>query len=184
MPSLPARAQQIIQSHAPLIVGVVQACSNVAARQELGLVLTALDEYGQRQLAAVIRKIMSGSRELSLLKGLDEDDAVIAEAILRGLNDPASLPDPNVKPDPAAAAPGLAYMIHEASRGNVQALHMLSSMAEQMTATEGDMAQLGGMMRRLVDGERDPNVLCKHMQPQGESLMLAILEELGKLDVH
>jgi len=35
-----------------------------------------------------------------------------------------------------------------------------------------------------VDGERDPDVLCRGMDAQGESLVLSILSELGKLEHH
>jgi hypothetical protein len=46
------------------------------------------------------------------------------------------------------------------------------------------MARLGGIMRRLVNGERDPDALCKGMGARGESLVLSILAELGQLEVH
>jgi hypothetical protein len=39
-------------------------------------------------------------------------------------------------------------------------------------------------MRRLVDGERNAELLCKGMGAQGESLVLSLLEELGKLEAH
>ena len=39
-------------------------------------------------------------------------------------------------------------------------------------------------MRKLVEGERDPDKLCKGMSAQGESLVLGLLEELGKLEMH
>jgi hypothetical protein len=82
------------------------------------------------------------------------------------------------------AAPGLAHMIHAAATGNVEALQLVANMAEQMTRVGGDMGRVGGIVRRLVDGERDPDVLCKGMTAQGESLVLSIIEELGKLELH
>ena len=45
------------------------------------------------------------------------------------------------------------------------------------------MAALGGIMKKLIDGERDPEVLTKRMGARGESLVLSILEELGRLAV-
>jgi hypothetical protein len=57
-------------------------------------------------------------------------------------------------------------------------------MAEQMTRAGGDLARLGGITKRLVDGERDPDRLCKGMGAQGESLVLSLLGELGKLERH
>ena len=80
-----------------------------------------------------------------------------AEAILRGLQDPATLPDPEHKADPTLAAPGLAHMIHAAGRGNVQALTLVSQMAEQMSRAGGDMARIAGAIRPMINGERDPD---------------------------
>ena len=57
-------------------------------------------------------------------------------------------------------------------------------MAEQMTNTQGDMRQLGGMMKRLLDGERDPDVLTKKMSADGKQLVYQLLEELAKLANH
>jgi len=79
------------------------------------------------------------------------------------------------------AAPGLAQIIFAASRGDVQALQAISAMAEQMTAAHGDMARLGGNIKRLIDGERNADILCKGMGPSGEQLMLNLIDELNKL---
>jgi hypothetical protein len=75
-------------------------------------------------------------------------------------------------------------MIQACTHGDVQALELLSQMAEQMTRVGGDMGRMGGLMRRLVEGERNPDVLLKGMGAQGESLVLAVLDELGKLERH
>ncbi|WP_455386101.1 hypothetical protein [Acidihalobacter prosperus] len=184
MQQLPPREQQIIQAHAGLIVNVVQAAQNPELRPQLEQLLRTSEENGWGALVAAVRRILEGSRDLGLLARLDEEDSVIVEAILRGLQDPTTLPDPNARPDPVLAAPGLAGMIHACTRGDVQALELLSQMAEQMTNVGGDMGRMGGLMRRLVEGERDPEVLLKGMGAQGESLVLAVLEELGKLEAH
>lgn len=184
MAHLPDRHQQIIQAHATLIVNVVRAAQNPELRPPLEEILRVSAENGWDQLVDRIRRVLDGSRDEGLLTALDEEDRVIAEAILRGIQDPTTLPDPMAKPDPLLAAPGLAAMIHACRRGDVQALQLLSSMAEQMTQVGGDMARLGGIMRRLVDGERDPNTLSRGMSGQGESLLLAVLDELAKLDLH
>lgn len=184
MAPMPSREQQIIQAHAELIVSAVEACQNREQRTRLEPILEAGASYGQEKLVAAIRKILGGSRDAALLQPLDADDAVIVQAILRGLQDPRTLPDPNAGPDPGAAAPGLAHMIHGAARGDVQALHMLAAMAEQMIQAGGDMARLGAIMRRLVNGERDADQLCQGMTAGGESLVVSILEELGRLDTH
>jgi len=181
----PDREQQIIQVHAGLIVNVVQATHNRELMPQLEGVLKASEENGWHDLVAAIRRVLEGERDPSrLLTGLDEEDSTIVQAILRGLQDPNSLPDPNAEPDPGMAAPGLAAMVQRASRGDTEALQLLAQMAEQMTNVGGDMGRLGGIMRRLVEGERDPEVLTRGMGAQGEQLVHSILEELGKLEAH
>jgi hypothetical protein len=75
-------------------------------------------------------------------------------------------------------------MIHAASHGDAQALQAAAFMAEQMINTQGDMRLLGGQIKRLLDGERDPDVLCKGMGTSGKELVLNLLDELNKLAEH
>lgn len=184
MASLPAKDQQIIQSHAKLIVGVVQACQNRESLQQLEPALVQAHENGWDDLVRVIRLILNGKREPTLMAGLDEEDAVIVDAVLRGIQDPSTLPDPNSPASPTAAAPGLAYMIHAADSGDVNALQLIANMAEQMTYTEGDMSRLGKAVSRMAQGERDADILLEGMDTRGEKLVLNILEELNKLRTH
>ena len=74
--------------------------------------------------------------------------------------------------------------IHAAATGNAQALALLGNMTEQMRKVGGDMVQLAGRIRPLINGERDPERLCAGMSVRGEQLMLGILDQLGKLDLH
>ncbi len=184
MTSLPAKEQQIIQSHAKLIVGVVQACQNRDLIPQLEPALISAHKNGWDDLVRVIRLILDGKREPAVLAGLDEEDSVIIDAILRGIQSPETLPDPNVTSDPTAAAPGLAFMIHAADSGDTNALQLIANMAEQMTYTQGDMSRLGKVVSRMVQGERDVDKLCEDMDTRGEKLVLDILEELNKLRAH
>ena len=54
-------------------------------------------------------------------------------------------------------------------------------MAEQMIKLPGDMRRLGGIINRLLSGERDPDKLSKGMDQSGRQLVLDLLEELNKL---
>jgi hypothetical protein len=182
MATTPSRNEQIIIAHAPFIVQVVRVCQNRELLPELEPILQTLEQYGQGALVTAVRRMLDGSRDAALLQPLDDDDQVVVQAILRGLQDPNTLPDPAGQANPAAAAPGLASIIYAAANGQAEALHALANMAEQMTTAGGDMARLGGIMRRLVDGERDPERLCKGMGPSGESLVVSILEELARLE--
>ena len=115
---------------------------------------------------------------------LDDEDRVIAEAVLRGLRDPSSLPDPTRRADPTLAAPGLAHMIHAAGRGDAQALTLVAQMADQMSRVGGDMSRVAAVIRPLINGERNADRLCARMDTRGQQLVLQILDELGRLDLH
>ena len=184
MPTQPDREQQILRSHAVLIHQVVRVCHNPAEKPQLDQMLKMAQQQGWDELVRIVNAIVDGRRDEALLNGLDEEDTLIIRAILQGLQNPATLPDPNQGADPAMAAPGLAHMIHAANHGDAQALQAAAFMAEQMINTQGDMRQLGGQIKRLLDGERDADVLCKGMGPSGRQLMLNLLEELNKLAAH
>jgi hypothetical protein len=184
MTTLPDRAQQIIQSHAVLIVSIVKACEDSTMLPKIEPMLKAAEEYGKSELSSALRKILNGSREADISNGLDEDDSVIIGAILNGLQDPSSLPDPRAKADASVAASGLAKIIQTAARGDDNAMQMLSSMAEQMAKAGGNMSLMGDVLNKMVEGERNPEKLCKSMDARGESLVLSILLELNKLKAH
>lgn len=179
--SISERDQQIRQTHAPLIQQVVKACLNAEERQLLEPMLQMAREQNWHALVDRIESILQGQRDESLLLNLDEEDRVIVQSILQGLQNPETLPDPEVQADPTIAAPGLAQMIHAANHGNSEALQALANMAEYMIQVPGDMRQLGGIINRLLQGERDPDVLCKGMGPSGEQLVLNILDELNQM---
>ena len=178
------RKQQIIQAHASVIVQAVQCASNPQLMPQLEEILTVSEKNGWGDLVLIIRRIIKGERNPNLLLGLDEEDATIAGAILEGIQNPATLPDPNKPADASMAAPGLAHMVHQAATGNAQALQIISQMAEQMTQAGGDMRNLGSIIRKMINGERDPKILSKGMGVQGRQLVDSILEELHKLAGH
>jgi len=184
MTSVVSPEQQIIQVHAELIRRVVMACHNRDLRPGLEPVLKASEDNGWTALVRAIRRILDGVRDEVVLVGLDEEDTVIIASILRGLRDPASLPDPAATAEPSMAAPGLAHMIHAAATGNTQALQLVANMAEQMSHAGGDMARLAAVVRPLINGERNPERLCRGMSAQGEALVHAILAELSQLTLH
>lgn len=184
MVSIPDKNRQIVLAHAGLIRGVVMACQNRDHRLGLETALEAATAHGWTALVGAIRRILAGERDSRVLAGLDEEDQIIAAAILRGLQDPGSLPEPDAAPDPGLAAPGLAAMIHAASSGDVAALSVLADMGEQMLRAGGDMARLSAILRRLVNGERDPDVLGRGMATRGTQLLLLLLEELSRLQQH
>jgi hypothetical protein len=177
------KREQILAVHATFINQVVASGSNRERKAEFEQLMAIATENGWRDLVEAIQKIFNkGRRDIELLNTLDEEDQVIIEAILLGLQDPSTLPDPNAKPDPAMAAPGLASMIHAAGSGNTQALQVIAEMASQMSNAGGPMARLAAVIRPLIDGERNPDLLCKRMDSKTEAIVLGILEELKQLE--
>lgn len=184
MARLSDAAQQVLQVHAQFIHAVVQACGRRDLVPQLMDMLAAAEQQGWGPLARAVRRILDGQRDRSVLLGLDGAEQVIVQAILGGLEDPATLPPVDSAPQASAAAPGLAGMITAAARGDAQAFAVLADMAEQMLKAGGDMARLSAILRRLIDGERDADRLTKGMGPLGRELVLSILDELAKLDLH
>lgn len=184
MADTPELKEQILQSHAGLIHRVVLHCNNPGSIPDLEQVLRQAQENDWTTLVAAIRDIMGGRRDETVLLGLDDEDRVIVEAILRGLQDPSTLPDLEADFDSSMAAPGIASLIHASRRGNAHALQLVANMAKQMLAAGGDMGILAGRIRPLVEGERDADKLSQNMSGKGQELMVKILEELLKLEAN
>lgn len=184
MAELPDAVQQVLTLHAPFIHAVVNALRDRSQLPQLRETLDAAEQQGWPRLAHALRQVIDGRRDASIKLGLDEEDSIIVDAVLRGIDNPATLPDLDKKPDAAAAAPGLAAMIQASGRGDAQALAALAAMAEQMLRAGGDMARLSAILRRLVNGERDADALTKGMGPLGRQLVLDILSELGRSALH
>lgn len=184
MPMLPEKTEQIVQAHAGLIHRVAIACQNRALVPDLEDILKQAADNGWTDLVAAIRKILAGQREPGAFRHLDDEDFTIVESILRGIQNPAALPDLSQQFDANMAAPGLASLIHAARGGSLEALQVIADMATQMLQAGGDMARLAGVIRPLVTGERDADKLCQGMGDQGQQLVLGILRELAKLEGH
>ena len=184
MATIPAKYQHIIEAHTGLIHRVVIGCQNPGMVPDLEDILKQAEQNGWLQLVAAIRRILAGSRDSALLNSLDEEDQVIIGSILRGLQNPETLPDLGEAVSGAMAAPGIAAMVNGARTGNLETLQLLGSMAQQMLQAGGDMARLAAILRPLVQGERDADKLSQGMGVEGQKLVVAILGELAKLDTH
>lgn len=182
MTTTPDIKNQILQSHAGLIHRVVMHCNNPGSVPDLEQVLLQAEENGWTRLVAAIRSIISGTRDATILNGLDEEDGVIVESILRGLQDPGTLPELQADFDSEMAAPGIAGLIHASRSGNAHALQIVANLAKQMLQAGGDMSILAGRIRPLVEGERDGEKLGENMSEKGQKLMAEIIEELLKLE--
>jgi hypothetical protein len=184
MTSTPELSEQILQSHTGLIHRIVMHCNSPGSVPDMEQVLQQAEENEWTQLVTAIRDIMSGNRDESILLGLDDEDKVIVESILRGLQDPSTLPELQTDFDSDMAAPGIAGLIHASRNGNAQALQIIANMAKQMLQAGGDMGILAGRIRPLVEGERDADKLAENMTENGQQLITNILEELLKLEAN
>ncbi len=184
MANLPEKDQQIINAHMGLIHRVVMACQNPQSVPDLEKILEQAAENDWAQLVVTIRKILAGDRSEGLLINLDEEDQIIITSILQGLQNPQTLPDLTADFDASMAAPGIAAMVNGARTGNLETLQLLGDMAQQMQRGGGDMARLSGILRSLVEGERDIDKLSEGMAKEGQQLVAQIVNELGKIDVH
>ena len=182
--SLPDREKQILTVHATFIHTVVISLLDPARKPELEKHLQTAEQNGWQELCAVIRKIMDGRRDEALFDGLDEEDSTIIKAILRGLQNPQDLPPIEQQMDPAAAAAGLAGLVQQSARGDVQALKILGDMAGQMAAAGGNMALLGAKLKLMLDGERDTDKLTENMDDKGRALVLSILRNINQDTLH
>ena len=180
----PDKLEQILQTHAGLINAVVQTIHNPELRPQLDHVLKQSEQNGWVGLVTAIRKIVAGSRDDSLLATQDDEDRTIIDAILKGIQDPTTLPKPEQQGDATTAAPMLAKLVHDAGRGDHDAVIMLGGLAEQMSNAGGDLSNLSAVIKTMIDGERSIDKLCTRMGPQGESLITAIIAELSKIDIH
>ena len=82
MPTLPPQHQQIVQAHAAFICRFVELSQNLANRPALEELLRGAEDAGWVRLVAALRLVAAGRRDPGTLAGLDEEDTVIAEAIL------------------------------------------------------------------------------------------------------
>jgi hypothetical protein len=184
MTELPDIQQQILITHSGLIHRIVMHCGNPGSVPDLEQVLQQAESNDWTQLVAAIRDIMNGKRDESVLLGLDDEDRTIVDAILKGLQDPSTLPSLQTDIDSGMAAPGIAGLIHASRGGNLQALQIIGNIAQQMLAAGGDMGILAGRLRPMVEGERDADKLTEKMSGKGQKLMMDIIEELLKLEAN
>lgn len=178
------RENQILAVHATFIHTVVFSLLDASKRPDLETHLNTASNNGWGELVTAIRQIMQGQSDPSILAPLDDEDKVIVVAILRGIQNPESLPKIPEQADPTVAAPAIASLIQGASTGDSNALEMLGSMAGQMANAGGSMARMGATLKRLVDGERDIDQLVEGMDQKARLLIESILKDLNQKNQH
>ena len=96
--------EEIIRDHSTLIHRVVMHCNQPGSVADLEQILQLAEENDWQKLVATIRNIMLGNRDCSLLQDLDEEEKIIIEAILNGIENPGTLPTVSADHNSAMAA--------------------------------------------------------------------------------
>lgn len=150
----------------PVIQGILAACQGNA--EAAAAVTPILDEIGQkddwRELVAVLRRILAGERDASLLAGLDEVDTLIAGDVLRGLG--VALPESD--PEPPQQQQGVTLeqlfdLVGSACRPDAQpglsaALFGLTQQLSSDTNVPPEIRALGKVLTLILTGDRSPNL--------------------------
>lgn len=151
-----------------VIQTVIAACQgNANAAAHLPPFLEELEQKGDwRGLAVVLRRIVAGEREpLSLLRGLDETDTLIAGDILRGLGIAVPFAQDREEEDDGrmVSLDQFVQRVGQACRPDAPA-----DLVEQMQAATRGMAmqpnaapevrELGQILNAILSGERNPNL--------------------------
>jgi len=118
MAQLPPAIEQVLRVHAAFIHTVVDALRDRSQIAGLMNQLKSAEEAGWARLTMALRHIIEGRRDPSIFLGLDEEDQIIVDAVLRGIDNPATLPALDSQPDGSSAAPGLASLIDASARGD------------------------------------------------------------------
>lgn len=181
----PEDREQILRDYALLIHQAVQAIGSGSLSETLlrGLEMLRHTPRGETLADAILRRIDSeaGAAEIDVLSARD---AVVIDAIERGVADPNTLPDVSASVDPTLAAPGLAAMIAAARRGDAQAETLLNLMQDQMAAFGGDMARVALVLAALRDNEGGDALNVDTLSSQARSLVQSVQSELTKFTLH
>jgi hypothetical protein len=116
-----------------------------------------------------------GNRERVLLHELDEEENIIIESILNGLEDPGTLPTVTADLNSALAAPGIASLIHASMQGNPESLNIISDLTKQMKDTDGDNSNIAESIITMIDKEHDLAKLTADRLEQEQILLADIL---------
>ena len=174
--------EEILRDHSTLIHRVVMHCNEPGSVADLEQILQLAEDNDWQKLVATFRNIMSGNRERALLHDLDEEESIIIESILNGLEDSVTLPTVSVDLNSAMAAPGIASLIHASMQGNSESLNIISNLTKQMQDSGGDYSNIAGGIKTMIDGERDLAKLTADISEREQKLLAEILTELTAIE--
>jgi hypothetical protein len=176
--------EQIIQEHSELIHRVVMQCNSPGTVPDMELVLQQAEDNDWIKLVAAIRVLIMGNRDRAMLDELDGEDRIIVDAMLRGIEDPKTLPLLQADFESHMTAPGIAGLMRAAMGGHAQAQQILITMTNSLIQDGGELGAMAGRLRPMIEGERDVDKLCANLSEQGKKMIADILHELQIYEAH
>lgn len=174
----PKQVEELLKLHAELLHDVVNACHDKDKQVELLAMLNEAENNGWQKLCEAIRTILSGQRDESVLDGLDEEDAILIQAILIGIENPETLPKHDLEAQRNDAAIGLASTIASACQGDPKAMELIAHMEQTFLENPTEMGAMGNAIRKMVNGERSAVTLVENMDSTSSMLIEHVLKEL------
>jgi tetratricopeptide (TPR) repeat protein len=182
------------------IAVIVAACQgNAQARETAEQIISHYqDSKDWVKLVAAFRRILGGERDVDILcLGLDRIDTVIVRAILARLaGEAASTPGPREASRGGARGPSeieeeedrvarlreqwapVVGAVVAACQGNADAAAQVAPFLDQL-AGQDDWRALVAVLRRILDGERDPQALLPGLDAVDTLIAGDVLRELG-----
>jgi tetratricopeptide (TPR) repeat protein len=150
------------------------AQGDAAARQAAAAQLPDSEQAGW-MFSQPLSRLWAGERDPdALCADLDRNSALVVRRILQALSGERPLPQPEVKLPPFADA--IAQLVAQSCQGDQDAHRQLEAAFPQLEAGNW---QIVDAIRRMWDGERDPQVLTQGIDANSAAVVKHILAVLG-----
>jgi tetratricopeptide (TPR) repeat protein len=200
-----AGAAHEMRQHEPLVQAMVAACQgNERAKGQLEPTLQHMENRDEvnRRFAQAARRVLAGERDGdALTEGLDRKSAFLIRAILARLagempssaregeggtdqtSQVSEASDASSAPDPAAGiraqwGPVVGAVV-AACGGNANAAREVGRFIDEQLATQDDWRALAAALRRVLDGERNPEALLPGLDDADRLILGDVLRGLG-----
>ena len=181
--SLAANLDQQLLLWDPVLAAMVAAAEgDKAAAAWLEQSLTTASQQGNwTALAGVLRRILAGKRDQHLLQGLSEVDTAIAQRALDALVGRVQLDPDSWQTLTSPALPDelvqLVAAVVAAARGDQEVAAALEPVLTEW-ASDQSWTALAGVLRRILAGERDPQLL-QGLEETDTAVVTTILDQLS-----
>ncbi len=172
------QVEELLKLHSALLHDVVDAIHDKSKQAPLLDMLNEAQNNGWQKLCEAIRSILEGQRDDSVLDNLDEEDAILIQAILIGIDNPETLPENDLQKQRDEAALGLATTIAAACQGDQRAMELVAHMDQTFQDNPQEIGTIGNAVRKMINGERSSVSLLEGLDPTNAELVEQVLEQL------